>query len=90
MIFIYLFLKTQYFYFKFKIKTQLNFPIWAFLRIVTIDLWMIASIIPATENTPPIIAQISTKKCKNDFLCYLKVTYIGDKSYLNHTAGILV
>ena len=64
------------------ILNQLNFPYYAFFNIATTLLWTTLSIIPATVNTPPIIAQIYTKKWKILSLSYANLTVTGDKSYL--------
>lgn len=60
-----------------------NFPSCAFFKSVTTDLWMIASMIPATVKMPPIIAQIWTKKCKKPSFLWVNLTVMGEISYLN-------
>ena len=46
------------------------------------DLWMRASMIPATVKIPPIMAQIWTKNLKKLSFLMVNLTVTGDKSYL--------
>lgn len=61
----------------------------AFLKSIKTDLCIIASIIPATVNTPPNIAQTLIKNDKDDILTCLYSTVIGERSYLKNNTGNL-
>lgn len=59
--------------------TQISLPI-LFLKRTETDLWMSASMIPATVKMPPTMAQMCTKNSKMFSLSCLNYTVMGESS----------
>lgn len=63
-------------------RGQLSLPCSCFLRMLTTLLCTMESRMPATVNTPPMIAQICTRKCRKFSRDWVYRTVTGERSYL--------